>query len=187
MSGRAEYLPSGYWLARAARLAKVAKHYEAASREIREIAQSLSEIRRGKRPQRPPSLFKRSVSRRVNLFPSTDARLADLADMRMVRPGTIAGSILETVIQLWGGRYPYDEDLYLRRCADPKKAETVIDHSGSSVRPDFSAFGFTSAFDLQLLGRAVVALLETGLSRDQLVNELCAIERAWKSVRKRRS
>lgn len=165
------------WMSRARQLEAARDRYRAARSEISEVAAAVVRLRRSRSAQRPPSVFRRSASRKVHLFGATDALLADLADLRTVKPGALAASIVESVVRFWGCVYPYDDDLHLRRCEDPSEADFRIEVA-PPLRPDFRSFCY-SGRGFEAFSRLLWASFALGRTPESICIEVHEAFRAW--------
>ena len=170
---------STYWADLAARIdlidkqrAQVKRDYHARQQEI--AAKYANKKARG-------SAVVRSAQHRLRLYPWTGISASDLAETRLTSTPTLLAAIVEAVVDLWS-RYPYDDQLYLRRCDDPFEAETCVmatPHAQPYV-PSLEAF---DDVNLRNFGMSAARLMQRGVALSDLQRELEVLQDALERQR----
>ena len=165
---------STYWSDLAARIDLIDKQRDQVKRDYHARQQEIASKYANKKAR--GSAVVRSAQHRLRLYPWTGISASDLADTRLTSTPALLAAIVEAVVDLWG-RYPHDEQLYLRRCDDPFEAETCImatPHSQPYV-PSLEVF---DDVHLRNFGMSAARLMQRGVSVHDLQRELEVLQDA---------
>lgn len=116
---------------------------------------------RGKTFERRPQKFDVHEHAKLDLH--------ELAAVRQVPPGRLAGRILEEVVLLWA-KNATDRNLYLKRVENPREADIEI--TQDSAKGLVMDMGNSETFTLNLLTQVVMHYYENGGCPEKIYHKL---------------
>lgn len=122
---------------------------------------AFAQKKRGKTFERRPQKFDVHEHAKLDLH--------ELAAVRQVPPGRLAGRILEEVVSLWT-RNASDKSLYLKRVENPREADIEI--SQESAKGLVMDMGNSETFTLNLLTQVVMHYYENGGDPEKIYHRL---------------
>ena len=120
-------------------------------KSLEEERDKFAKKERGKTFERRPQKFDVHEHAKLDLH--------ELAAVRQVPPGRLAGRILEEVVSLWA-KNATDRNLYLKRVENPREADIEI--SQESAKGLVMDMGNSETFTLNLLTQVVMHYYENG-------------------------
>jgi|AACY02.11.fsa_nt_gi hypothetical protein len=158
---------TAYWLELATRIDLIDKQRDQVRADFYKKQCELAKEHHSKHRAKPMT---RSAQHRFRTYPWTSIQLDELCVVRNTQPSSIIAHIVEQLADLWS-RYPFDEELYLKRCDDPFEAEACV----STTMQDRQYVPALDVFDdvqLRSFGLSAARLLSRGVAVEELQREL---------------